>query len=756
MTDLIVNEVSGLRVVAYAGANSVLLAMSVPQDNTANLAGFAIFRQRDGEDEQPLLNRLSFDDAVTSATTPQQRKWTPSDQAPFQKFRWVDIPPDGTDKQATYRVCAMYFTGQGKAITKGAEASVVVPPITHAYAKFRAAFTRGYISSQAYADKFHNAPIRPTGAKTPNFDTKPYQDQYVWLGAGARAQLFAFIDDCRNDKTCQVDVFAYDLDEPDIISAICEFGREKRLRAVLDNAKLHIGTAVEVSAAALIKQAAGNDKVVQGHFSRFQHNKVFIKRDASGAAQRVLFGSMNFSVRGLYVQANNVIVADDPTAAGYFAAAFDNAFANATSTAKFAKAEISQQYQPISAAATPDLPKSKVALSPHANASVSLGPAATRVQGAASSVLYAVMQPQGKGSLLATLQTIAAKPTVFSYGTVETATGLAVQRGDGTMGEVADFAYLKSKVPYPFSLEYDPGPGIHVHDKFIIVDFNGENPAVFTGSSNLAEGGEQANGDSLIMIEDRVFAAVYAIEALKIFDHYSFRDAMKSATQAAPLNLWYPGKPGASDPWWAPAYDEKNIKFRDRCLFANIALPASLQSHKDADWSSIDEPSKPASAATNPAAAAPASPAAPAPGKPSSPARKPTKPPAAKPSATKPPAAKPPAAQPSAPAAPATPAAAPSGRKKPPSAAKPPRGAAKRKTVKPRKPAAPPKAKATKRKTAQKSAAKKATKKKTAARKAASTPAKRTAKPAAKRPAKSAAGRKAAPPRGKSTSRRGR
>jgi hypothetical protein len=747
MADLIVNEVSSLRVVAYPGANSVLIAMSVPQDNTKNLAGFAIFRKRDGEDEQALLNRLSFDDAVTSATTPQQRKWTPSDKAPFQKFRWVDIPPDGTDKQATYRVCAMYFTGQGKAIEKGAEASVVVPPISHAYGKFRAAFTRGYISSQAYADKFHNAPIRPTGPKTPDFDTKPYQDQYAWLGAGARAQLFAFIEDCRNDKTCQVDVFAYDLDEPDIIAAICEFGREKRLRAVLDNAKLHIGNAVEVQAAALIKQAAGSGNVVQGHFSRFQHNKVFIKRDASGAAQRVLFGSMNFSVRGLYVQANNVIVADDPTTAGYFAAAFDNAFANATSTAKFAKADISQQYEPISAAATADLPKSKVALSPHASASVSLGPAAARVQGATSSVLYAVMQPEGKGSLLATLQTIAAKPTVFSYGTVETATGLAVQRGDGTMGEVADFAYLKSKVPYPFSLEYDPGPGIHVHDKFIIVDFNGENPAVFTGSSNLAEGGEQSNGDSLIMIEDRVFASVYAIEALKIFDHYSFRDKMKAATQAAPLNLWYPGKPGATDPWWAPAYDEKDIRFRDRCLFANIALPPTLQSHKDADWSSIDEPAKLGAGTDDSGTATLASPAAPASasGKPTRPKPKPTKPRAAKP------------AQPSTPVAPTPPAAASPRRKKTPSAAKPSRGAAKRgTTAKARKSAATPPPKPPKRKTAQKSAAKK----KTAARKAAPAPAKRAAKRPAKsatrRPAKSAARRPAGGPRGKSTSRRGR
>jgi PLD-like domain len=343
-----------------------------------------------------------------------------------------------------------------------------------------------------------------------------------------------------------------------------------------------------------------------------------------------------------------------------------------------------------------------------------------------------------------------------------------VQRGDGTMGEVADFAYLKSKVPYPFSLEFDPGPGIHVHDKFIIVDFNGENPAVFTGSSNLAEGGEQANGDSLIMIEDRVFATVYAIEALKIFDHYSFRDKMKTATQAAPLGLWYPGKPG--DPWWTPAYDEKDIKFRDRCLFANIALPPTLQSHKDADWSSIADTAgadagttgdggTTSHGATPATPAKPTSPAAPAPapGKPSRPAQKPTKPPAAKP----------PAAQPAAPAAaPATPAAAPSGRRKP-SAAKPPRGGTKRKPVKAQKPAAPPKAKA-KRKTAQKSAAKR----KTAARKAAPTPAKRAAKrpaksagrgakspatkTAAKRGAKSAARRPVGRPRGKSTSRRGR
>jgi phosphatidylserine/phosphatidylglycerophosphate/cardiolipin synthase-like enzyme len=583
-----VTNAPGLQLAGYAGANCSLIAMSVPEDQTDNLAGFAIWRRRDGEAEQALVNRLNFNDPVTGAKSPGDGEPTSSEQAPFQKFRWVDVPPDGLDKATTYRVRAMYFSGAGKSLRPGAEARVTVAPVNQIHSQFHAAFTRGYISSQAYAEKFHNADIRPKGAKTPDFDTKPYQPQYQWLGAGARQALFDFLADCRNDKQCKVDVFAYDLDEPDVVAAICEFGKEKRLRAVLDNASLHTGTAPEVRAAQMIKDAAGSDNVVQGHFSRFQHNKVFLKRSAAGGPQRVLFGSMNFSVRGLYVQSNNIIVADDPNTAKYFAAAFDNAFQNRTSTTKFTHDQIAGQYNTISDADTSALPKAKVALSPHADPSISLAPATTRVRAAKSSVFYAVMQPTGGGNLLSSLRTIAANPTVFSYGTVETSKGLAVQRGDGAMGDVASFAYLKSKVPYPFNTEFDPGPGIHIHDKFLVIDFNGDNPAVFTGSSNLAEGGEKANGDSLIMIEDKVLAEIYAIEALKMFDHYSFRDKMKTATDAKPLTLWYPGKLGEPTPWWQPFYNREDVKYRDRCLFAGIALPPDLPSQKNVDWSSLD------------------------------------------------------------------------------------------------------------------------------------------------------------------------
>lgn len=590
-----VQQSDSLRLVAYPGDNAVLLAMSLPDDalseNGKNLAGFAIWRKVHGGEEAPLFNRLAFDKAVTRATTPRQRKWTPSPEAPFQKFRWIDVPPEGFDRPIRYRVVARYFTGQGMELRDGPSAEIEVEPANPEHQFFRVAFTRGYASSQAYAEKFNNRDIRPKGAKKPQFDTAPFKAQYEWLGAQARRVLFQFIEDCRADKHCRVDVFAYDLDEPDVIAAMCDLGREGRLRAVLDNASLHTkSTAVEPKAAKLIEAAAGKQNVIRGHFGRFQHHKVFLKRNAEGDPVRVLFGSMNFSLRGLYVQANNVMLIDDPKAAKLFGDAFDNAFANHTSPKAFKVAGLALGYNPISNVDTPQLPACEIAFSPHKSWKSSLGPMEKAIRGAKSSVLYAVMEPKGSGPVLEALRKIAGQSTLFSYGTVETDKGLAVQNPDGAIGQVTGYAYLKSKVPAPFVREWSGGAGKHIHHKFVVVDFNGDDPLVFTGSSNLAAGGEEANGDSLIAIRDPHVAGMYAVEAVRLFDHYQFRKSMQGATKAAPLSLWYPGKPKQPTPWWKPYYDAKSIKLRDRLLFADLPVPSGLRSSKKPDWKALKRP----------------------------------------------------------------------------------------------------------------------------------------------------------------------
>src|SRR5439155_7018809 len=90
---------------------------------------------------------------------------------------------------------------------------------------------------------------------------------------------------------------------------------------------------------------------------------------------------------------------------------------------------------------------------------------------------------------------------------------------------------LTKNIPEPFSKEATEGTAHRVHHKFVVVDFNDSDPVLFTGSSNLAEGGEKANGDNLIAIYDREVATAFAIEAIRLVDHYHFRSIMSNATK---------------------------------------------------------------------------------------------------------------------------------------------------------------------------------------------------------------------------------
>jgi phosphatidylserine/phosphatidylglycerophosphate/cardiolipin synthase-like enzyme len=107
-----------------------------------------------------------------------------------------------------------------------------------------------------------------------------------------------------------------------------------------------------------------------------------------------------------------------------------------------------------------------------------------------------------------------------------------------------------------------------MHHKFVICDFNGAKPVAFTGSSNLAEGGEKQNGDNLIEIRDPKVVTAYAVEAVRIFDQYEFRDRMKRVKKKpAALDLAEPPT-GNQKAWWEPFFEAGNYKMRDRKLFS--------------------------------------------------------------------------------------------------------------------------------------------------------------------------------------------
>jgi phosphatidylserine/phosphatidylglycerophosphate/cardiolipin synthase-like enzyme len=546
----------GLTVKVYRGDGSAMLAFDLDQKHTKNLAGFAIKRTAPGGKATYLPNRLGFSSCITADTKAEEIGGHPSNEAPLQKFRWIDIPEEMKPGEFKYEVTAMQFDKDGKLIA-GPSVEVELEIEPRKIGEFEFGFTRGYLSSQAYTDLFKNAPIRPA-QKSIDYDTKSYAKQYQWLGYHARQLVFDFVDECVKDKSLAVDLFAYDLDEPDFLRAMQKLG--KRLRAYLDNAALHTKpSALEIDAHKMLVKSAGVDNVKQGHFQRFAHNKVLIQR-RNGKAVKVLTGSANFSVRGLYVQANNILVFDDPQTAQLYGDYFDQVF---TAANKFAASDFSNVWHDVNAKG---FPKFSVCFSPHKKPTMSLKKVADAVQNAKSSVIFAVMELAGGGPVMDELKALPDKKKMFSYGMTQTSGGIKVYKPGESTGMIVPFEFLKGKVPPPFQDEYSGGSGIVIHDKFIVVDFNGDNPIVFTGSSNLAEGGEEQNGDNLLAISDPAVAAAYAVEAVRLVDHYHFRAQMKTADATTPICLQ---GPDAKDKWWQPYYDPKNIYFHERVLFSS-------------------------------------------------------------------------------------------------------------------------------------------------------------------------------------------
>src|SRR5260370_244417 len=166
-------------------------------------------------------------------------------------------------------------------------------------------------------------------------DKAPFQ-KYYWLHFPAEAGY-----------TMPFDMFAYDLDGPEFIQGMVQLGKEKRLRAFLDDAPLHTKAgAMEILAKKAILAAAGKSNVVTGHFNRFAHCKVMIQKK-NGKAIKVLTGSANFSILGLYVQANNVILINDPKTAADYEQAFDLAFTQQQKTGSSTKTATAFKASPI-------------------------------------------------------------------------------------------------------------------------------------------------------------------------------------------------------------------------------------------------------------------------------------------------------------------------------------------------------------------------------------------------------------------------
>jgi phosphatidylserine/phosphatidylglycerophosphate/cardiolipin synthase-like enzyme len=562
------NPSAPFRLRAHRGDGMVLLAMDWLGGRPPNdFVGFSIEYRLPGNTLfYALTNRLTF------ATPPSNvgPKPTSSLFAPIQKFRWIHFPFDAERAGAyRYRVRPA-FMDASRTITWGEPQEVDIELRRETWPDLlNVAYTRGFISSQAFVDRYQGAgPIStllPTNADAglTFVPTHPKTaDALAWMGFEARSAILEVLDQAIADATAEVRVVAYDLNEPEIVHRLEQLG--SRLRVIIDD-KDHHGTAgsAESQAAARLAASAGAANVKRQHMSNLQHNKTIV---VEGDATRIVVcGSTNLSWRALYVQANNALVLHGETAARVFRVAFD-AYWSHGSVSTFGSTE-STRWRSLGLQGL----DARVSFSPHAAANARLGSVAADIARASSSVFYSLaFLYQTTGAVRDAIKAVTEDPKIFVYGMADKRIGgLDLQLPDGNIAPVEPEA-LTANVPEPFKAEptgLTHGVGARMHHKFVVLDFNLATARVYTGSYNFSGYADAANGENLVRIRDRRVATSYMVEALSLFDHYHFRvKQLQAATAATTLQLQEPPAAGA-DPWWLEDYTVP-IKIRDRKLFS--------------------------------------------------------------------------------------------------------------------------------------------------------------------------------------------
>ncbi|MCG6534185.1 MAG: phospholipase D-like domain-containing protein [Syntrophales bacterium LBB04] len=575
------NSRNGVSVTAYRGNAMTLLAFDITDDLLKdNFVGFSVKYKSPSGSSNFLTNRINF---VGDGKLPD------SDDAPFQKFRWVHVPGTYHQKSPKYGTYKYYVTPRYWNATSGAlekldpNLTVTVEINVNRFedTSLEVGFTRSFLTSQAFVRRFgENNDLIPKGSWL--FDTSgvfcvnegqkyTYEDVYGWLGFTARERTIELLEEVLGNDQFSIDMFAYDFDEP-VMGKLClDLASKGRIRVILDNSSEHSGdSASETDFEKRFNQLrTGAAAIVRGKFSRFAHDKVIVVKEGNNPV-KVLTGSTNFSVTGFCVNANHIAVFNNEEVAALYEKVFEASWGVQKMKAFRQTEYATRTFDFIDQT----LPNSSITFAPHNEAfatqildgisSSIKGARGDSVKGIRGSVLFCIMSldEDTGGSVYPALRNVQNNEELFTYGITDSTKSVSLYKPGSKRGILVNAKSLVNELPPPFDKEQTFNAH-NIHHKFVVVDFNTANATVYLGSSNLALGGEKNNGDNLICIRDIDVATAFAIEAVRLIDHYHFR-AKKSGPQGEEKVL----KLDTTSRWAKPYFDTNDIKYVDRKLFA--------------------------------------------------------------------------------------------------------------------------------------------------------------------------------------------
>ena len=589
---------------AYKGDAMTLLAFDLHKTMLDNFAGFSIHIKANPVNNwyklyYYLFNKLTFSKAILKKNEIDDKEKLSSEFSPFQKFNWVHVP--STDHILSrpyfgdyiYSVTPRYLKdGILLPVDKSLTVRVTIDVSPFHIGGVKLGFARGFISSQAYVRRFGmNNRMRPNevdllfnlkeksgsvkrlNSKTQVMETVDYtyEEQHKYLGWQVRERVLEFLEETLADKDMSLEVFAYDLTEPVIANFLLQLAKKGRLRMILDDAGSH-GKAGRYEAQfeqLFREQATGASILERGHFAALSHSKVFIQL-RKGIPVKVLSGSTNFSTNGIYVNANHVIIFDNPVIAKLYADVF------AASLGKVLMQQFKNTKWAIDDHLVKELnmPGMTIRFAPHKKAvtDVFFSTISSRIDNAKSDLLFAIMEDTSVSSILSSVRNQVQNTKVFTYGITDTISNdkdeVMLYKPNNKRGIriAARGGSIKNVLPKPF----DTVPkidGYAIHHKFVVVDFKGKDPVVYCGSSNLAVGPEQRNGDNLIEIRNRDIVIAFAIEAFRLVEHFHWRNKELTDDEILLNDLSRP-----ASAWYKKYYNSKDLRCIERELFISESI----------------------------------------------------------------------------------------------------------------------------------------------------------------------------------------
>ncbi|MCD9573680.1 phospholipase D-like domain-containing protein [Flavobacterium soyae] len=579
---------NGVSVRAYKGDAMTLLAFDLNSSMKKNFVGFTIKVLTDNNRKFYIYNKMKFNSSVTLHR--QLAEWDnvlSSEFSPIQKFRWVHVPStvhyieNPYFGEYTYQVTPRYVKNNTLlALDPNLTVEVTINVDSFKSGKVELGFTRAFISSQAFGYHFGNKlNLRPNktdltfniskaaGSRTLNGVEKEftYEEIHQYLGWQARDRVTDFLNEVINNNALKLDVFAYDLNEPVIVDKIMQLAEQGRVRIILDDYPNHkkAGSFEMKFDKAFREKALNTNQIERGCFGSQAHSKIFIQREnnANAKALKTLTGSTNFTTNGLYINANHVVIFNDEDVSKVYADVFDASFGKAQMDVFNASTYANTSFSFDKDGVTSTI----ITFAPHPKSFVEnlFESISSKILNAKSDVLFAVMIDDSNSKILDALKTQVESEKIYTFGITDKKDNLKLYKPNRKTGVKISALDINTKLKKPFKdIIGVPGLGHVIHHKFVVVDFKGADPVVYCGSSNLAFNPEQKNGDNLIEFRDKDIVTVFAIEAIRLIDHYHWLNkGIIENINTDEMTLYTAAE---KTKWYTKYYNAKDLRCKER------------------------------------------------------------------------------------------------------------------------------------------------------------------------------------------------